>query len=180
MLLVKMTTTHDDGLLRAFADLMEEEGIRIESATAFLPELLAEKGIWTKRKPTKAEIKDIHLGWRISKEIGKLDIGQCIVAGGGSVLAVEAVEGTDKTIMRGGELGNGRAVVIKTIKPNQDTRFDVPAVGIQTIRTMIEANVKVLVIEAKGAVVFDKKEMISLADEAGVTIMVAEDEDFSV
>ncbi len=161
---------HDDGILRAFAGAMENEGIKIRPSTFLLPELIAEKGCWTRRKPNRAENADIVLGWKIAKEIGRMDIGQCIVVGGGSVLAVEAVEGTDETVRRGGALGNGEAVVVKICKPNQDTRFDVPAIGSGTIRTMIDARARALAIEAGKAVVFDREEMIRMADNAGIAV----------
>jgi len=96
------------------------------------------------------------------------------VVGGGSVLAVEAIDGTDATIMRGGRLGEGTAVVVKVCKPNQDIRFDIPAVGVQTIKTMHEAGAKILVVEARKAVVFDKVEMIDLANKFGISIVALE------
>jgi len=170
-LLAGMRHTHDDGVLRSFADLLEKEGITIRSSTFLLPEMLAEQGFWTRRKPSRAEKADIDLGWRLAKEVGRLDIGQCIVVGGGSVLAVEAIDGTDATILRGGRLGKGNAVVVKVSKPNQDLRFDVPAVGTGTIRTMIEAGAAVLVIEAGRTGVFEKQEMIHLADKRGIAIV---------
>lgn len=166
-----MAATHDDGILRAFAGALEKEGIRILSSTFLLPELLAEEGCWTKRKPNRAEKADIDLGFRLAREIGRLDIGQCIVIGGGSVLAVEAIDGTDATILRGGKLGNGHAVVVKICKPNQDMRFDIPAVGAQTIQTMKGAGAGVLAVEAGRAVVFDRDEMIALANEARISII---------
>lgn len=166
-----MRHTHDDGLLRAFAALLEREGIRIASSTLLLPELLAPPGCWTRRKPSREESVDVELGWRLAKEIGRLDIGQCIVLAAGSVLAVEAIDGTDATICRGARLGKGRAVVVKVCKPTQDDRFDMPAVGVQTIRTMAETDARVLVIEAGRAVVFDRQEMIDLADRAGICIV---------
>jgi hypothetical protein len=166
-----MRHTHDDGLLRAFAALMEREGIRIQASTLLLPDLVATAGCWTRRKPSREQSADIELGWRLAKEIGRLDIGQCIVIAGGSVLAVEAIDGTDATIRRGARLGNGRAVVVKVCKPTQDHRFDMPAVGVQTIRTMAEVAARVLVIEAGRAVVFDRREMIELADRTGICIM---------
>ncbi len=167
----RIKTTHDDGLLRAFAAAMESEGIKIQAATFLLPNILASKGCWTKRKPSRAEKADMALGWKLAKEIGRLDIGQCVVVGGGSALAIEAVDGTDATIKRGSKLGNGKAVVVKVCKPNQDLRFDIPAVGIQTIRTMHEVDATVLVIEAGKAVVFDKEEMIALANRFGIAIV---------
>lgn len=170
-----MRHTHDDGLLRAFAAAFEKEGIRIRSSTFLLPDLLAPQGCWTKRSPTRSEKTDIDLGWYLAKEIGRLDIGQCLVVGGGSVLAVEAIDGTDATIRRGGALGEGTAIVVKVCKPNQDDRFDIPAVGIQTVRTMKESGAGVLVIEAGRTVVFDRDEMISLADGFGMTIVAKDD-----
>ncbi|RPJ11131.1 MAG: LpxI family protein [Desulfobacteraceae bacterium] len=170
-LLARMKSTHDDGILSAFAGLLEKEGIIIKSSTFLLPGLLADEGCWTKRKPTKAEKADIDLGWHIAKEIGRLDIGQCVIVCGGSVLAVEAIDGTDATIRRGGKLGNGDAVMVKVCKPNQDTRFDMPAVGSQTIKTMHESGINLLAVEAQKAVVFDKEEMVMLADRFGVSIV---------
>ncbi|MCK4619799.1 MAG: UDP-2,3-diacylglucosamine diphosphatase LpxI [Desulfobacterales bacterium] len=166
-----MIHTHDDRILSAFARTLEKEGIKIRASTFLLPDILAQEGCWTKRKPTRSEKADIDLGWKYAKEIGRLDIGQCVVVGGGSVLAVEAIDGTDATIKRGGELGNGTAVVVKVCKPNQDVRFDMPAIGAQTIRTMHEAGAKALAIEAGKAVVFDREEMIALADKFGIAIV---------
>jgi len=164
-------STHDDGILRAFAGVLEKEGIIIRSSTFLLPDLLAPTGVWTRRKPSKAEKKDIALGWKIAKEIGRLDIGQCVVVGGGSILAVEAVDGTDATIERGGRLGHGEAVVVKVCKPNQDTRFDIPALGLQTIETMQAAGAQVLAVEAGKAVVFNRPEMIEKADKYNIAIV---------
>jgi len=173
-LIAGLKHTHDDGLLRAFARLLEKEGIQIRPSTFLLPDLLAPKGCWTKRKPTRSEKTDIEIGWKVAKEIGRLDIGQCVVICGGSILAVEAIDGTDATIKRGGKLAQGEVVVVKVCKPNQDIRFDIPAVGIQTITVMQEAGARVLVIEAGKAVVFDKQEMIALADRFEISI-VAQD-----
>jgi DUF1009 family protein len=170
-LIARLRTSHDDGLLRAFSDLLEKEGIKIRASTFLLPELIATEGCWTKRKPTRIERQDIDFGWKLAKEIGRLDIGQCIVVGSGSVLAVEAIDGTDATIRRGGRLGRGEAVVVKVCKPNQDQRFDMPAVGAGTIESMAEADVRALAIEAGKAVVFDKEEMIKIADQNGITVV---------
>jgi DUF1009 family protein len=163
--------TLDDGLLSTFAGVLEQEGIQVKASTFLLPELLAEEGCWTRRKPSRSEKADIELGWRLAKEIGRLDIGQCIVIGGGSVLAVEAIDGTDATIKRGGRLGDGTAVVVKVSKPNQDIRFDVPAVGSQTIEIMQASKTRALAIEAGKAVVFDRRQMIALADQYEISIV---------
>jgi hypothetical protein len=173
-LIASMKHTHDDGLLRGFVTLLEEEGIEIKPSTFLLPDLLAKEGCWTKRKPTRSEKNDIELGWRVAKEIGRLDIGQCVVVGGGSVLAVEAIDGTDATIIRGGRLGKGTAVVVKVCKPDQDMRFDMPAIGVQTIKTMVESGTRVLVIEAGKAVVFDREEMIDMANDYGISVVAME------
>jgi len=173
-LIVSMRHTHDDGIMRAFAELLEKNGIAVKPSTFLLPDLLAPAGCWTRRKPTRSEKDEIKLGWRVAKEIGRLDIGQCVVVGGGTILAVEAIDGTDATIKRGGDLGDGSAIVVKVIKPMQDERFDVPAIGVETIRTMIGAGARLLVIEAGKAVVFNRREMVDLADENGVAIVALE------
>ncbi|MDM8541764.1 UDP-2,3-diacylglucosamine diphosphatase LpxI [Desulfococcaceae bacterium HSG7] len=170
-LLAKLRHTQDDNLLSVFAGVLEKKGIRVQPATLFMPDMLADAGCWTRRQPSRSEKNDIEFGWEIAYQIGKLDIGQCVVVGGGSVLAVEAIDGTDATILRGGKLGKGHAIVVKRCKPNQDTRFDMPAVGIDTIKTMRMANIKVLIIEAGKAVVFDRREMIDRADLSDITIV---------
>jgi DUF1009 family protein len=170
-LIAGLRHTHDDGILRAFAGLLEKNGIVVRPSTFLLPDLLAPEGCWTRRKPSRGEKSEIELGWTVAKEIGRLDIGQCVVVGGGSILAVEAVDGTDATIKRGGGLGNGNAVVVKVCKPTQDERFDVPAIGVDTIQTMSEAGARVLAIEAGKAIVFDRGEMIRLADRHGIAII---------
>lgn len=170
-LAARMRHTHDDGLLRTFADFLEKKGVRIRPSTFLLPELLAPEGCWTRRRPSRSEEKDIALGWRLAKEIGRLDIGQCVVVGGGSVLAVEAIDGTDAAIRRGGRLGQGTAVVVKVCKPDQDLRFDVPAIGTETVRSMQAADARVLAVEAGKAVVFDRHQMVALADRHGIAIV---------
>jgi hypothetical protein len=176
LMVARLRATHDDAVLRGFAALLEKEGIRIQPSTFLLPELLAPAGCWTRRKPKRTESADIALGVRLAREIGKLDIGQCVVIGGGSVLAVEAIDGTDATILRGGGLGKGNAVVVKIAKPNQDLRFDMPAVGRETIETMHRANVGALAVEAGKTVVFDREAMIAQANRYNITIVGVEAE----
>jgi len=162
--------THDDGLLRVFADFLQKNGIAVQPSTFLLPDLLARSGRWTRARWPRSAKADARFGWSIAKEIGRLDIGQCVVVEGGTVLAVEAIDGTDAAIARGGRLGSGEAVVIKVCKPIQDERFDVPAVGRQTIETMQQSGVRWLLLEAGRAVVFDRPEMIALADKQGIGI----------
>lgn len=173
-----MRTTHDDAILKKFADFLEKEGIRILPSTLLLPELLAKPGIWTRRKPSRTEKQDFHLGWTIARHIGTLDLGQCVVVGGGTVLAIEAVEGTDAAIIRGGGFGKGNAVAVKISKPNQDLRFDVPAVGLGTIESMHAADVGALAIQADKTVVFDRDVMIEKADAWGIAVVAYRDEQF--
>ncbi|MEW6259401.1 MAG: UDP-2,3-diacylglucosamine diphosphatase LpxI [Thermodesulfobacteriota bacterium] len=174
LLVAKLRATHDDIILRGFADHLEQQGIAIRSSTFLLPDLLAPAGCWTRRKPKRSEWSDIQLGLKLAREIGKLDIGQCIVVAGGSVLAVEAIDGTDATILRGGGLGKGNAVVVKIAKPHQDLRFDMPAVGRQTIEIMHRANVGVLAVEAGKTIVFDRRDMIDLADRCKIAIVAVD------
>lgn len=172
--LATMDHTQDDGVLRAFAGELEKAGITIHAPTFLVPELLAQKGNWTRRKPSRAEMADVHFGWRIVKEIGRLDIGQTVVVRDRSVMAVEAIDGTDVTIRRGGELGRKKTVVVKASKPNQDMRFDMPAVGVKTIQTMSDVHASVLAVEADKTLVFDRQEMVRLADENGIAIICIE------
>ncbi len=170
-ILATMDHTLDDGLLRAFAGEIEKEGITIHPSTFLLPELLAKKGCWTRRKPTKSEMADVRFGWHIVKEIGRLDIGQTVVVRDRSVMAVEAIDGTDATITRGGKLGREKTVVVKASKPNQDMRFDMPVVAVKTIQTMSDVGASALAVEAGKTVVFEREEMIALADRDRITII---------
>jgi DUF1009 family protein len=167
----KLAIFHDDDILRAVAKELEKEGITVVSSTTYLPELLAPSGCLTKRKPNKEERDDIEFGWRVAKELGQLDIGHCVVVRRKTILAVEAIEGTDRTIQRGGELADERAVVVKVSKPGQDLRFDLPAVGVNTIQVMSTVRASTLAIEAGKTIIFDQEEMIKLANSCGITIV---------
>jgi DUF1009 family protein len=170
-LMSKLAIFHDDGILRGVADELAREGIEIVSSTLYLPELLAPLGCLTKRKPTKSEREDIDFGFRVAKELGRLDIGQCVVVRNKTVLAVEAIEGTDATIFRGGELAMENAVVVKVSKPHQDFRFDVPTVGLETVQVMARVKASALGIEAGKTLIFDKTEMMSYANKVRMTII---------
>ena len=170
-LITKLTLFHDDNILSSIAHEFEKDGIEIISSTSYLPELLACEGIFTKKKPNKEEQGEIKLGIKMVKELGKLDIGQCVVIRKKTVLAVEALEGTDETIRRGGNLAREGAIVVKASKPTQDLRFDIPTVGLDTINTMSEVRASVLAIEAGKTLIFDKEEMIAAADKNGICIV---------
>jgi len=175
-LLNKLRNKKDDSLLRALAEELESEGIRIEASTLLLPSLLAPEGILTRRKPNRREQADVDFGWQVAKTLGYLDIGQCLVLKDQAVLAIEGIDGTDATILRGGHLCREGAVVIKASKPTQDLRFDVPAVGFATIASMQRVKAHVLVVEAGKTLMFDREKMIDAANEAGITIVVRRDE----
>ena len=165
-LLFKLKDRKDDTILRALADELEKEGIVIREATAYVKSILAGDEVLTRRSPS-----DIAFGMKIAKEIGRLDIGQCIVVKNCAVLAVEAIEGTDEAIRRGGRLSNGGAVVVKICKPGQDIRFDLPTIGPGTIETMKEVAARILAVEAGMTVVIDREAMIKSADAAGITVV---------
>lgn len=173
----KIDVRQDDAILRAVASALEDEGIDVLASTCYLQHLLFPKGVLTKKKPTTAQMEDILFGWRIAKEIGRLDIGQSVVVRDRSVLAVEAIDGTDATIRRGGELAGTDAVVVKVKKPTQDFRFDLPATGEQTIEIMREVKGSVLAVEAGHALIFDKQALISSADRAGIVVVGMEEDE---
>ncbi len=167
----RLDTRLDDGILRAVAGELEKEGIRVVPSTLFLKGLLAPEGRLTGHRPSSSQQEDIEFGFRMAKEIGRLDIGQCLVVKGKAVLAVEAIEGTDETILRGGRLGGAGSVVVKICKPGQDVRFDLPSVGPRTIESMIRVKASVLVVEAGKTLLFDREDMIALADSNAITVI---------
>ena len=173
----KIDIKQDDAILRAVADRLEKDGIEVVASTHYVPELLFPRGILTRKKPTKDQINDIAFGWKIARSIGRLDIGQCVVVRNHTVLAVEAIEGTDATIHRGGSLGKERTVVVKLRKPKQDLRFDLPAVGKKTIQSMQEVRAAVLAVEAGYALFFDRESVIRAADAAGIVIVGVAEKD---
>ncbi|VAX31895.1 UDP-2,3-diacylglucosamine pyrophosphatase [hydrothermal vent metagenome] len=170
-LLFTLKDKKDDTILQAITDEIESEGIRMMRTTDFARDLLMPVGLLTRRKTTTAEDKDIAFGFGIAKEMGRVDIGQTVVVKGRAVMAVEAIEGTDEAIRRGGELAGGGAVVVKVSKPRQDMRYDVPVVGLDTLRVMIEVKASVLAVEAGSALIIQRQEMISTANDAGISIM---------
>ena len=167
--LARMRSFGDDAALRAIADVLEEEGVRIVSPMPFVPDLLAKPGPLGKRALSDEQRADAQVGLAAARALGGADIGQTVVVKRGVVLAVEAVEGTDACIARGGALGKG-AVVVKAKKPQQDDRFDAPAVGPRTIDAMAAAGCAALAIEAGAALVLDGAEIAATADRAGIAV----------
>ena len=162
----------DDTLLLAVIREFEQEGIFFRSALEFCPEILVKHGFLTKRQPSTSQWKDIHFGWEMAKKMGDLDIGQTVVVNDTAVIAVEAIEGTDQCIRRAGTLcRRGGMTVVKVAKPNQDMRFDVPTIGIQTIQTMRESGARVLAIESGMTIILDEPEVLRLANKLGIAIV---------
>jgi len=167
----KIDIKQDDAILRAVADQLAEDGIEIIASTYYLPELLFPSGVLSRKKPTREQKNDIVFGWEIARVIGELDIGQCVVVRNKTVLAVEAIEGTDAAIRRGGSLCGEKAVVVKVKKPKQDIRFDLPAIGEKTIESMQAVKASVLAVEAGNALLFDRDSVIRAADAAGIVLL---------
>jgi DUF1009 family protein len=184
-LLLNLRTRNTDMLLGAVAKVLEDEGITLMSSTAFLEPMLAPVGVMTERAPDATERGDIEYGLKVARGIAGFDLGQTVVIAAGACVAVEAMEGTDATITRAGEifraldLGEAastlqrRLTVVKVAKPNQDMRFDVPVVGVPTIAVMRAAGATCLCVEAGRTLVFDRETMIAAANAAGI-VMVGE------
>jgi DUF1009 family protein len=183
--LLKLPRRNTHSLIGAVADELASEGIKLIDSTFFLGDYLPPPGPVTKRKPDQREREDMEYGLEIANELARLDLGQTIVVRGKACIAIEAMEGTDETIRRAGQLirarraarGNrlnlsgGQLTVVKVSKPNQDMRFDVPVVGMPTVELMIEAGATCLCISAGKTLMFDRAEMIALADKNRITIV---------
>ncbi|MBN2358966.1 MAG: UDP-2,3-diacylglucosamine diphosphatase LpxI [Deltaproteobacteria bacterium] len=180
-LLLRLRHFKDDAALRAIAELLQEQGVRIVDASAFVPEALAPAGVLGKRRPTAAEQADIEFGFGVLADLAPVDVGQTVVVRGGSILAIEAIEGTDACIRRGAELGRGRSriarggvVVCKGLKPGQDRRFDLPAIGLRTIEVCAAVGVQVLAIEAGGTLMLDRATLVRAASRARLSLVGVE------
>ena len=162
----------DDTLLLAVIREFERDGIHFESALDYAPELLVNHGFLTQRQPSPSQWRDIRFGWEMAKEMGRLDIGQTVVVNDLAVIAVEAIEGTDEAIRRAGTLcTRGGLTVVKVAKPQQDMRFDVPTIGLDTIQTMRESGARVLAVEAGRTILLNRPEVVTLADKLGISIV---------
>jgi hypothetical protein len=170
-LLFSLKTQSDDALLRALAAELEREGIHLLDTATFSPHLLAPQGVMSARKPTKSEWKDIEYGWSIAREVGRLDIGQTVVIKDRAVMAVEAVEGTDETIRRGGAWAREGSVVVKVSKPQQSMKLDVPVVGLTTISSMAAVKALVLAVEAGRTLMLERDSLLNAADAEGIAVV---------
>lgn len=170
-LATRLALWKDDDILREFAKELEQEGITICESTFGLEGILAEEGTLTSREPSQKEWEDIRYGWEVAHDIGRLDIGQCVVIKDRVVVAVEAVEGTDEAIKRGGQLAKEGAVVVKRCKPQQDLRFDLPAIGPKTIEMMASVKASVLAVEAGRTILLDRELTLERAQASRIAVV---------
>jgi hypothetical protein len=170
-LLLALPRKNTDSLIGAVAKVLEEEGIQLVDSTMFLKPLLPEAGVLTRRAPNEHEAADIEYGLGIARHIAAKDIGQTVVVADRACVAVEAMEGTDETIARAARFANGKPlVVVKVSKPRQDMRFDVPVVGLPTVESMKLAGATALAIDANRTLLFDREQLIAMADAAGIAV----------
>ena len=167
----RLKNFNDDTLTLALVEELASVGITVLDQTELLQPLMPPAGVLTKRQPTEAELADMRFGLDMARKIGGLDIGQTVVVKNRAIMAVEAIEGTDACIRRGGQLGRGGVTVAKSAKPKQDTRFDVPGIGPDTIESMAAAGAVALVFEAGRTLVVDKEVLLEKANQHGMTIV---------
>jgi len=166
----------NDTVLSAVANEFARHGIVMEDCTQYSAEHLAPEGVLTKCQPSAAQLKDVEFGWPLAREMGRLDIGQSIAVKETEVIAVEAIEGTDRMIQRAGELcPRGGWMLIKVAKPDQDMRFDVPTVGPHTIAALKQHRARLLAVEAGKTVIIDREQMIADANAAGIVVLARAD-----
>ncbi|HYR87306.1 MAG TPA: UDP-2,3-diacylglucosamine diphosphatase LpxI [Terriglobia bacterium] len=174
-LLASLATKNTDSLIGAVARVLENEGIQLIDSTLFLRPLLPDPGVLTRRAPSEEEKRDLDYGYKIARELGRLDLGQSVAVTDGACIALEAMEGTDAVMERAASLVNGRPLrIVKLAKPNQDLRFDVPVIGPATVRLMARLSVSALAVEAGKTLMIDREELIREADAQGIAIVAVE------
>jgi DUF1009 family protein len=172
-MLLSLPRRNTDALIGGVAAELAREGIELIDSTYFLQDQLPREGVLTRRAPDERERGDIEYGLEVAREIARLDLGQTIVVRERACVAIEAMEGTDATIRRAGQLARGRLTVVKVAKPNQDMRFDVPVVGLPTVETMVEAGASCLCLTAGKTLMFDREEMLRLAERHRIAVVAA-------
>ncbi len=169
--LKKAVRLNDDKVMLMIIEELENIGITVLDQTIFIKNLMIPSGVLGKVKPTKEQVEDVNYGYEIAKEIGKLDIGQSVVIKDKMIMAVEAIEGTDKCICRGAKLAKQGGCVIKVAKPHQDMRFDIPAIGLKTLKTIKRYKANLIAVEANATIIVDQEKTIKYADDNGIVIM---------
>jgi UDP-2,3-diacylglucosamine hydrolase len=171
LLLARLKRRNAESIFVAIADELARATITLLPATSFLEDRLAPAGLIAGRKLTRREVEDVALGFEIAREISRLDIGQTVIVKNGTVLAVEGFEGTNETIKRGGALGGRNAIMVKVAKPNQDMRFDVPVVGVETVGIAAEAHLRVIAVEPGRTLLLEKEALLELAARSNISIV---------
>jgi len=171
LLLGRLKQRNAESIFAAIADELAGIDVDLLPATTFLEDSLASSGLIAGAKLSRREEEDVDLGWRMAKEIARLDIGQTVIVKNGTVVAVEAFEGTNEAIRRGGTLAREDAVMVKVAKPNQDMRFDAPVIGVETIRVAAEAKLRVIAVEAGKTLLLERKAIADLAVHSKLSII---------
>jgi hypothetical protein len=175
LLLATLKERNAESIFGAIAGELKKDGVELLPATTFLEESLPEPGPIAGPKLSRRELADVAFGFRIAKKISRMDIGQSVVVKKGTVVAVEAFEGTDAAMARGGLLGKRDVVLVKVSKPNQDFRFDVPVIGTRTLEKASEAGVKVIACEARRTLLLDRDPVVALAEKWGISLFAADE-----
>ncbi len=171
-LMKEASRLNDDAVMLILVDQLEQMGITVLDQTIFIKNLMVPHGVLTTKKPTAEQIEDVDYGFWLAKEMGKLDVGQSVVIKNKMIMAVEAIEGTDKCIERGCKIGQRKDVtIVKVAKPTQDSRFDIPAVGLQTLKTMKKYGANLIALEAGETIIVNQKEMIDFANKNNIVVM---------
>jgi hypothetical protein len=171
LLLARLKRRNAESIFAAIGDELGRAGITLLPATSFLEDCLAPEGLIAGRKLSQREEEDVTFGFEIAREVSRLDIGQTVLVKNGTVLAVEGFEGTNEAIKRGGALGGKNAIMVKVAKPTQDMRFDVPVIGLATIEVAVEANLRVIAVEAGRTLLLDKDAVVDSAARANISIV---------
>ena len=170
-LLKKAVKLNDDAVMLMAVDELKKVGAEVLDQTIFIKHLMVTNGVLGSVKPTEEQLRDIEYGYEIAKNMGKLDIGQSVVVKNKMIMAVEAIEGTDKCIKRGCRLAKRGAVIVKVAKPSQDKRFDIPTIGLRTLKTMKRKKANLIAVEANETIIVDQEKVIKYADEHNMVIM---------
>ena len=171
LLLARMKRRNAETIFSAIADELAKVDVELLPATTFLEDHLAPAGLIAGPKLSRREEEDVAYGFDVAREISRLDIGQTVIVKNGTVLSVEAFEGSNDAIRRGGELARKEAVMVKVAKPNQDMRFDVPVIGVETLRVATEAKLRVIAVEARRTLLLEREAILDLADRAKISIV---------
>lgn len=162
---------NDDDVMLGLVAELEKIGVTVIDQTIFIKSLMIPAGVLGKQKPTQEQMDDVNFGFSLAKEMGKLDIGQSVVVKDKMIMAVEAIEGTDRCIIRGAQLARNDASVVKVAKPSQDKRFDIPTVGLRTLQTMKKFKANLLAVEANETIIVDQEKVVKFADKNNIVIM---------